>query len=82
MLWIRGGGFVAGAGPEPRYTNPALVSKNVVVVTINYRLAVFGFLASDDLMKGRSGACRQLRSDGHGGRDAMVNDFREAIGSS
>jgi para-nitrobenzyl esterase len=51
MLWIHGGGFAAGAGSEPRYTNPALVSKNVVVVTINYRLGVFGFLASDDLMK-------------------------------
>ena len=51
MLWIHGGGFAAGAGSEPRYTNPAPVSKNVVVVTINYRLGVFGFLASDDLMK-------------------------------
>ena len=51
MLWIHGGGFTAGAGSEPRYTNPALVAKNVVLVTINYRLSVFGFLASEDLVK-------------------------------
>jgi para-nitrobenzyl esterase len=49
MVWIHGGGFAAGAGSEPRYTNPALVSRNVVVVTLNYRLGVFGFLANQDL---------------------------------
>ena len=51
MLLIHGGGFAAGAGSEPRYTNSALVSKNVVLVTINYLLGVFGFLASEDLVK-------------------------------
>lgn len=51
MLWIHGGGFAAGAGSEPRYTNSALVSKNVVLVTINYRVGVFGFLANEDLLK-------------------------------
>lgn len=51
MVWIHGGGFIAGAGSEPRYTNSALVPKGVVLVTINYRLGVFGFLASDDLAK-------------------------------
>ncbi len=51
MVWIHGGGFTAGAGSEPRYTNSALVAKNVVLVTINYRLGVFGFLASENLVK-------------------------------
>jgi para-nitrobenzyl esterase len=50
MLWIHGGGFAAGAGSEPRYTNSALTSKNVVLVTLNYRLGVFGFLANEDLV--------------------------------
>ncbi|HEV2274139.1 MAG TPA: carboxylesterase family protein [Acidobacteriaceae bacterium] len=49
MVWIHGGGFLAGAGSEPRYTNSALVSKGIVLVTINYRLGVFGFLTSKDL---------------------------------
>lgn len=55
MFWIHGGGYTAGAGSEPRYTNSALVEKNVVVVTINYRLGVFGFLATRDLAAERNG---------------------------
>lgn len=55
MVWIHGGGFAAGASSEPRYTNSALVSKGVILVTINYRLGVFGFLASEDLAKEANG---------------------------
>jgi para-nitrobenzyl esterase len=51
MVWIHGGGFLAGAGSEPRYTNSALVPKGVILVTLNYRLNVFGFLASEDLAR-------------------------------
>jgi para-nitrobenzyl esterase len=51
MVWIHGGGFAAGAGSEPRYTDPALVAKGVIVVTLNYRLGVYGFLANEDLVK-------------------------------
>ena len=56
MFWIHGGGFMAGAGSEPRYTNSALPTQGVVLVTINYRLNVFGFLASEDLAKEGGGA--------------------------
>ena len=55
MVWIHGGGFLAGAGSEPRYTDSALVSKGVILVTINYRLNIFGFLASEDLSKEAGG---------------------------
>jgi para-nitrobenzyl esterase len=55
MVWIHGGGFLAGAGSEPRYSNSALVSKGVILVTLNYRLNVFGFLASEDLVKEAGG---------------------------
>jgi para-nitrobenzyl esterase len=55
MFWIHGGGYTAGSGSEPRYTNPALVHHDVIVVTINYRLGVFGFLASSDLAKESDG---------------------------
>ena len=55
MVWIHGGGFLAGAASEPRYTNPGLVAKGVIVVTVNYRLNVFGFLASEDLAKEQGG---------------------------
>jgi para-nitrobenzyl esterase len=55
MVWIHGGGFIAGAGSEPRYSNSPLVDKGVVLVTLNYRLGVFGFLATDDLAKENAG---------------------------
>jgi len=47
MVWIHGGGFNFGSGngPNPQH----LVRKGVVVVTINYRLNVLGFLAHPEL---------------------------------
>lgn len=44
MVWIHGGGFTIGAGSDPIYDGSALASRDVVVVTINYRLGPFGFL--------------------------------------
>ncbi|MFO0604616.1 MAG: carboxylesterase family protein [Polyangiales bacterium] len=44
MVWIHGGGFVVGSGDE--YDAARLATEgNVVVVTVNYRLGVLGFLA-------------------------------------
>ena len=51
MVWIHGGGFQAGAGREPRHDGAALARKGVVVVTINYRLGIFGFFAHPELTK-------------------------------
>jgi para-nitrobenzyl esterase len=45
MVWIHGGAFVIGAGSQDLYAGEALARRgDVVVVTINYRLGVFGFL--------------------------------------
>jgi para-nitrobenzyl esterase len=49
FFWIHGGGYGAGAGAEPRHDGEALARKGVVVVTINYRLGVFGFMAHPEL---------------------------------
>jgi para-nitrobenzyl esterase len=43
MVWIHGGAFTSGSGRD--YDGSALVQHGVVVVTINYRLGYFGFLA-------------------------------------
>jgi para-nitrobenzyl esterase len=51
MVWIHGGGFQAGAGAEPRHDGEAFARKGVVLVTFNYRLGVFGFLAHPDLTR-------------------------------
>jgi len=50
MVWIYGGGFVAGATSEPRQEGTNLAKHGVVVVSMNYRLGVFGFFAHPDLI--------------------------------
>jgi para-nitrobenzyl esterase len=45
MVWIHGGAFVLGAGSHGVYNGHKLAGRDVVVVTINYRLGAFGFLA-------------------------------------
>jgi para-nitrobenzyl esterase len=56
MFWIHGGGDEAGSASEPRHNGDFLPTKGVVLVTINYRLGVFGFLATADLAKEAGGA--------------------------
>lgn len=45
LVWIHGGGFWAGFGGEERHNGARLAQKGAVVVTLNYRLGAFGFLA-------------------------------------
>ena len=45
LVWIHGGGFWAGFGGEERHNGARLATKGAVVVTLNYRLGPFGFLA-------------------------------------
>lgn len=49
LVYFYGGGFAAGSADEPRYDGENFARKGVVVVTVNYRLAVFGFLAHPEL---------------------------------
>jgi para-nitrobenzyl esterase len=49
MVWLHGGGFVEGSGSLPSFDGEQLARKGVVLVTINYRLGVFGFLAHPEL---------------------------------
>jgi para-nitrobenzyl esterase len=49
MVWIHGGGFVAGTPAEQLYHGEWLAKKGVVVVSVSYRLGVFGFLALPQL---------------------------------
>lgn len=45
FVWIHGGGFLAGSAAVPIYNGANLARKGLVVVSINYRLGAFGFLA-------------------------------------
>jgi para-nitrobenzyl esterase len=56
MFWIHGGGYSGGGSNEPRHNGDFLPLKGVVLVTINYRLGVFGFLATTDLIKEGQGS--------------------------
>ncbi len=49
MVWIYGGGFQAGAASEPRQDGENLAHKGVVVVSMNYRLGIFGFFSHPGL---------------------------------
>ena len=96
MVWIHGGGFQAGAGPEPRHDGEAFARKGVVLVTINYRLGVFGFLAHPELTResGRNAsgnyglldqiaALRWVKENiaAFGGNPGNVTIFGESAGS-
>jgi para-nitrobenzyl esterase len=46
MVWIHGGGFNSGSAAVPIYDGAPMASRGIVVVSINYRLGVYGFLAN------------------------------------
>jgi len=45
MVWLHGGAFILGSGGDKYYDGAALAAEDVVVVTLNYRLGMFGFLS-------------------------------------
>ncbi|XP_073820631.1 alpha-Esterase-10 isoform X1 [Musca autumnalis] len=48
MVWIYGGGFQLGEATRDMYSPDYFMSKDVILVTIAYRLGPFGFLSLDD----------------------------------
>ena len=68
MVWIHGGGYTRGSGSTPTYNGENLATKGAVVVTVNYRLGVFGFLAHPELTKESD-----VRSSGNYGLLDMVS---------
>ena len=96
MVWIYGGGFQAGSACEPRQDGAALAHKGVVVVSMNYRLGVFGFFPHPELTKesphhasGNYGLLDQVAAlqwvhaniAAFGGDPANVTIFGESAGS-
>ncbi len=96
MVWIYGGGFVAGAASEPRQDGEQLARKGVVVVSLNYRLGVFGFFSHPELTKesphhssGNYGLLDQVAAlrwvhkniSSFGGNPNRVTIFGESAGS-
>ena len=49
FFWIHGGALVSGASRDPLYDGARIAKRGIVVVSINYRLGVFGWLAHPEL---------------------------------
>uniref|UniRef100_A0A8C6SPN8 Carboxylic ester hydrolase n=1 Tax=Neogobius melanostomus TaxID=47308 RepID=A0A8C6SPN8_9GOBI len=93
LVWIYGGGFLSGTSSLPLYNGCFLCkSENVVVVSINYRLGAFGFLALPDhtSFRGNAGLMDQQLAlrwvaeniDAFGGDPSKVTIFGESAGSA
>ena len=96
MVWIHGGNFTRGSGGLPVYNGSELATRDVVVVTFNYRLNVFGYLAHPWLSaeqgggSGNYGLMDQLAALAwvcdniahFGGDPGRVTVFGESAGSS
>ena len=66
-LWIHGGAFLNGYGSEIEFDGEAFAKRGVILVTINYRLGVFGFLSHPEL--------RAEDPDGHCGNYGILDQI-------
>jgi para-nitrobenzyl esterase len=95
MVWIHGGGYTGGAGSI--YDGKVVAEKgNVIVVTINYRLGAFGFLALPSLdtespdmsgdygLQDQQAALRWVKrnAEAFGGNPHKVTIFGESAGGA
>ncbi|KAK7602464.1 hypothetical protein V9T40_008053 [Parthenolecanium corni] len=89
MVWIHGGAFLEGSGffYGPEY----FLDHNIIIVTINYRLGVIGFLsAADEVLPGNYGMKDQVAAlkwvqeniRDFGGNPQQVTIFGESAGAS
>ncbi len=51
FVWIHGGSLLTGFGGDPLYNGSRMVTRGLVVVSINYRVGVLGWLAHPELSK-------------------------------
>ncbi|CAH0728029.1 unnamed protein product, partial [Brenthis ino] len=91
MFFIHGGGFTSGSGNSQIYGPKFLLQHNVVIVTINYRLEVLGFLCLDTLevpgnagLKDQVAALRWVQNNicQFGGDPENVTIFGESAGGA
>ena len=69
-VWIHGGGFGGGTGSGNAFDGEAFCKKGMVMVSINYRLGVFGFLSHPELT---------AENNGQGGGNWALMDMQLAL---
>ncbi len=50
LVYLHGGGFVEGSGGVAAYDGAALARRGLIVVTVNYRMGIFGYFADSALV--------------------------------
>lgn len=96
MVWIYGGGYQGGSTSESRQDGAVLATNGVIVVTMNYRLGIFGFFThpaltaeSPNKASGNYGMLDQIAAfrwvkeniAAFGGDPSNVTIFGESAGS-
>ncbi|XP_021208942.1 esterase FE4-like [Bombyx mandarina] len=89
MVWIHGGGFTSGSGTGRDYSFDDLVRHDVIVVSVSYRLGLYGFLCLDSPdfpgnqgMKDQVLALRWIKEniEAFGGDASKITLFGESAG--
>ena len=85
LVWVHGGAYLNGSGTTPWYDGENLAANGCVVVTINYRLGLFGFLHTNnwgigDQMNALRWVNKHIAS--FGGSPENVTIFGESAGGS
>jgi len=50
MIWIHGGSFVTGTGNDTKQQYDYILTKKVILVSINYRLGAFGKICTSGII--------------------------------
>ncbi|KZC13030.1 Esterase FE4 [Dufourea novaeangliae] len=91
MVWIHGGGFMYGNGNSDIYGPDYLIRKDIVLVTINYRVGILGFLnLENEIAPGNQGLKDQVMAlrwvkdniSNFGGDPDNVTIFGESAGGA
>lgn len=75
MVWIHGGALTRGSGANPVYDGTELAKKGAVVVTVNYRLNVFGFMAHPALSNESRATVGEGGSRGSSGNYGLLDQI-------